>query len=737
MLAVGLRSFSFDTSLAVLMPQSDPYLEQLERLQQEFPARQEVSFAFVPHNGEVFSPTALQALAELHREYRQIPLAVSIASVLGWPSPFGDATLFNRPLSELHSYSTEELLERREQALQDRFLVRVLLSPASDLAIATVTLDAQTLTPQQSRDTARASLALRDALQQRHPQVDIHVSSEALYEYSTREGMISDLTRLLPLVLLLCSAIICFSFRSLLLGVAILGMALLSVVMSVGSFGWLGRSFNTISVMAPLVVVTIAVANSVHIVSIFRQNLRTGLNKVEAMAGSLRFNVRPVTLTTITTAIGFASLNLASSPAISSFGSVVASGVIFAWLLSLLALPAAVLLLPATATAAASPGSGMLTGPITRFCRQLVQRHPGRLLWSVALLGAVLFAASFLNRTDFDRMGFIDEDSPLHDFYVAVSERMDRGATMIYAVDSRQEYGVVDADFLQQVDELSEWLRQQEEVLDVASLVEVVKTINQVLENNDPAAYRLPTDSASIEQHLLDYRQVQTRNFSLSNFVGEDLSLLRLFVTTRPMGNQQILDLNQRLERQFAQQLPEAVLLHGSSILLFARMDRAVTLELLRGFGLSLLLITLTLMIGMRSLYYGVLSTLPNLLPATFVFGVWGIVVGQIDPFVMMLFSISIGLVVDDSVHVLSAYQSRRAEGDTPSQSADHALARSGPALIITTTVMALGTCVLMAASTLFFQQAATLLVPIVVLALLLDLTFFPALLVRCDTMPH
>src|SRR5690606_37230285 len=111
-------------------------------------------------------------------------------------------------------------------------------------------------------------------------------------------------------------------------------------------------------------------------------------------------------------------------------------------------------------------------------------------------------------------------------------------------------------------------------------------------------------------------------------------------VTTRPMSNQQIIDFDERVNRIFSEHFPGMQLLHGSSTLVFARMDRAVTIELLQGFGFSLLLITVALSIGMRSLYYGLLSVLPNLLPATLVFGAWGLLVAQIDPFVMMLFSI-------------------------------------------------------------------------------------------------
>jgi hypothetical protein len=162
-------------------------------------------------------------------------------------------------------------------------------------------------------------------------------------------------------------------------------------------------------------------------------------------------------------------------------------------------------------------------------------------------------------------------------------------------------------------------------------------------------------------------------------------------------------------------------------------MDELVTTELLQGYSISLLLITLTLIIGLRSIYFGILSVLPNLLPATMVFGVWALFVGQLDPFVMMLFSISIGQVVDDTVHILSHYLDSRQTGMDTSESTNFAINTAGPALTITTMVLALGTTILIGASTLYFQQSAKLLVPIVVLALVLDLLYLPTILKRFD----
>jgi predicted RND superfamily exporter protein len=153
----------------------------------------------------------------------------------------------------------------------------------------------------------------------------------------------------------------------------------------------------------------------------------------------------------------------------------------------------------------------------------------------------------------------------------------------------------------------------------------------------------------------------------------------------------------------------------------------------MQGFTLSFILITLTLLIGLKSVRYGLLSIVPNLFPATIVFGFWGLFVGELSPYVLMLFSISIGLVVDDSVHILSKYISARREGQPPESAAQYSLVKAGPAITITTLSLSLGTVILIFSSTFYFQNVAKLLTPIILVALLLDLLFLPPLLVKFD----
>jgi predicted RND superfamily exporter protein len=153
----------------------------------------------------------------------------------------------------------------------------------------------------------------------------------------------------------------------------------------------------------------------------------------------------------------------------------------------------------------------------------------------------------------------------------------------------------------------------------------------------------------------------------------------------------------------------------------------------MQGFAMSFALITLTMLVGLKSVRYGLLSLLPNLFPATIVFGLWGLFVGELGPYNLMLFSISIGLVVDDSVHVLSKYIAAKRDGSSVQEAMRYAMDKAGSAITITTASLALGTLMLVFSNTEIFQNVALLITPIIVVALFLDLLFLPPLLMRFD----
>jgi len=729
-LALGILRSQFDTSLAALLSQSDPYIEELSEYQSDFPSALTVSFLFIAEDDEsVFSTPILDAMADLEQHFFSIPMAVRVSTLLSYFSPEKQQRLFQRPYTD---YDAAQLAVLRQDALADRLLVSTSLSDDGKLSIATVVLAAEDSTAQQRLEIADAATDLLQELRNENPDVKILMNSEVMLEQSSQRAMIDDLTTLLPFVILLCILTICYCFRSAILGICILSHTVFTIVCTVGALGFLGMAFDNISIIAPLVVVIIAVANSVHIISIFKQKLAVGNDSLHSMQQSIAYNFQPITLAALTTAIGFSSLNLCSSPAIQSFGRIVAIGIIFAYVFSLTILPA---LLIKLWNGKQSPLAIEKTFLYRSFSaiHKVTNRRDQAIFWSFTGLSLLTLMMLPLNETDFNRLDFIDTDSDIGQYYQEISQYLDRGPTFSFGIDTNISGNAIEPDFLHRLEEFSIWVAQLPNVESAASVVDLIKTINQFQNPQSANSFSIPENIDTIATHLNNYAIVQSADFPVLGFINYDFSMVPLIVNASPLTNQELIDLDTIITENFAEYFPGARLVHGSSLLLFARMDELVTLELLQGYSISLLLITICLMIGLRSVYFGILSVLPNLLPATIVFGLWGIFIGQLDPFVMMLFSISIGLVVDDTVHLLSHYLAGRRAGANKSDATHIALTTAGPALTITTLVLAVGTTLLIFANTLYFQQAAKLLVPIVVIALILDVLYLPTILKRFD----
>ncbi len=732
LLAGGALKTGFNASLDSLLARNDPYLAERDWMRREFPSPVEVTFLFAAgEGGTVFDRDVLSALSALRERSAEIPGAGRLSTIIDYVSPETGERLFERAPSD---YPPRELAALAGRALADRLLTGTLLSPDAALTFAALTLDPPPAAGEERAATADAVLALRDALRDGRPGVEIHAAAGLLLEETGERAMVEDLTGLLPVVILGCVLVICGCFRSLALGACLLVHLAATAACTIGAAGHLGFSFNTISVIAPLVAVIIAVANSVHIISTHRRALGEGMEGPAAVRRSIARNFRPVALASLTTAIGFLSLNMSSAPAIQDFGRIVAVGILFAGALTLGLLPA----LLAFASRRPAPGaadSRLLEKGLERlvaFARRR-DRAVFRLCTALAVATAALLP---LNETDFDRLDFISPNDDVRAYYDVLAERMNRGPALAYGIRSPEAGGAAEPAFLRRVEAFSGWLERQPEVESAASLVDVLKSINRFVRDRDPEQYVLPERRGAVEGYLSAYALVENRDFPLSRFINEDASAITLFVNAAPMSNQALIDLDERITARAGELLPQAELMHGSGLLLFARMDERVTVELLRGYSLSLALVTLTLAAGFASIRFGLFSLLPNMLPATMVFGFWALLVGRLDPFVMMLFSISIGLVVDDTVHILSHYLTRRREGAGHDEAIAHAVGAAGPALTVTTLVLALGAATLTFASTLYFQQAARLLVPIVTLALALDLVYLPTVLRRVGGRP-
>ena len=730
-ISLGALKTTINSSDDAILSEDDPYRLEVAQVNKDFPPSTSVLFAFMSPEGDVFNRDMLQAMQDLTDRYTDVESAVSVASLINRRLDAVDADIHERDylLPELDELTAQDLVKIREIALADKDLTQSMLSPEGDMALAVIKFHATSEEQATQLRIAKTVIDLRDSLREQYPEQNIYVLGRILFEYDSYNAQIKDAKYLFPIVMLAILGLMYFCLRSLSFALAIAVVSVMSVGLTVGTVGWAQVPFNQISNMGPLVVFMIAMADSIHLVSVYLQGLHKSLSKFEALRESLRVNIQPVTLATVTTAMGFLSLNYCASPGIYGFGNVVAMGVVWAFLVTFTLLPALILLLPVKKVPEPLGVKGFIN-----FVAKLVANNGKQLFWGSLLLIVVTFAMLPLNKVDFDRFSFIDKDSDFHTVISALAEKIGNDQSLVYSINSGKYYGITEPEFLRKIEEFSIWLEEQPQTSFVTSYTGFLKNRNMAENDNDPAWEVLPEDNLQIIDYLVGYQLVQEIEPQLEPIFNADYSAIRLVVGTSNLSNVQLLDFSEQIEDWITLNMDPAYdVLHGDNSILYARLNKTISLQLMEGFTVSFLLITATLLVGLKSVRYGLLSIIPNLFPATIVFGIWGLLVGELSPYILMLFSISIGLVVDDSVHVLSKYIVARREGNSPEAAVQYSLDRAGSAITITTLSLAIGTFILVLSNTFYYQNVALLLTPIIITALLLDLLFLPPLLVRFD----
>lgn len=727
--AVGIGDTRMEATSKSLLSDSDPFKLEVEMAQEDFPPTTGVLFAF--EADDIFALESLQAMDALTQRYSEVKSAIAVNSLLNRRFNDSDQKIYGRDylIPELDGLTASDTAKVREIALNDEDIVKNSLSKTGDMALAQIRYKNAEDDQATRLEIARSVIALRDSLRSEFPSVDIYVLGGLMFELDGINARTKDNQVLLPLVLTIGILLLWFCLRSLPFSISLMAMAALSFTATMGTYGWLNIAFNQISTLGPLVVIVIAIADGIHVLSIYAQGLHKDMNKIDAMRESLRVNIQPITLATVTTAMGFLSLNYSSSPGIYGFGNIIAIGVVWAYIVTLAILPALVLLLPTNKVPKPLGIAGFIRAVI-----KLVTTRGNVLFWASAAIIVVTLGLLPLNKLDFDRFTFVDEDSDAHHVLTALSEKIGNDQALAYSIDSGEYYGITQPEFLQQVETLSIWLEAQPESSFVTSYTDYLRSRNKSDNDDDEAYDILPEDQLQIIDYLVGYQLVQEMEPSLQPIFNADYSAVRLVIATSNLSNKELLDFNDRIDDWIAENVQKKYkVLHGDNSILYVRLDRLITMELMYGFMLSFFFITITMIIGLQSWRYGLLSIMPNLFPATIVFGVWAVFVGELSPYVLMLFSISIGLVVDDSVHILSKYISGKKDGMSPESASVYSLDRAGSAITITTLSLALGTFILVFSSTPYFQSVASLLTPIIIVAWALDLFFLPPLLIKFD----
>ena len=660
-MTAGARFIAVTNDYRLMFGADNPELAAFDALENTFSESNRAVIAIAPGEGSVFTRETLGAIEELTEAAWRAPYSSRVDSLTNYShsEAFEDDLTVAPLVEDAQSLSDADLARIEAIALNSietagrlvsvdgrvgGLVINFFLPDELDVAVVEITDYLNAVL-----DEARASNA----------DIGYYLTGDVVMNRAFADATQDDLRRLMPIVFMVIVAVAAILLRSVLGTLAIVAVVLFVINTTMGLAGWLGTAFSPTNAGVPIIVMAVTVAYTVHIVAMALLRLSQGLDRKAAIAESLRHNLNPVFLTTLTTAIGFLSLNASDSPPFHVLGNLVAFGVFCAFVYSMTLLPALLSILPLRATAIRSDRP-LVFDRLASF----VIANRTRLLWSIGLVAVVLIMGIPRNELSDNWTRYFDD---------------------------RYQY------------------------------------------RRDTDFYRLPEDPELAAQYLLLYEFSLPFGNDLNDRIDVSKSATRMTVVVDSLSGQELRALDTRAEAWLnANQRDIATTASGISMV-FAHLSQRNIESMLRGTIIAMSLISLILILVFRSVRMGLISLLPNFIPAAMSFGLWGYLVGRVGFASSVVTVVAFGIIVDDTIHFLTRYLQARKEGLPAPEAVRSTFRTVGQALTTTTLVLSAGFLVFTASGFEISWALGILVTITIVIALLTDFLLLPTLLMAID----
>jgi predicted RND superfamily exporter protein len=674
---------NIDNDLTAWFSRADPVFQDYERFRTEFGGTRTLIIALAGET--IFSEPGFAFLRRASSEIERVPTVQRVHSlatanvVQAWPASGDDpGGIEVRPLVERTGAIDPAAVRRRAQA--DPLIGGELVSADGRVTAIIVSFDEDRI------DEVRGA-----TIERIHQIVDPQLPPgvEALYNGSLEISetynrvTLDNVTRYTPpMVAIMCLAIYTL-FRSVRRTAVIVFSALVSVVWTLGLYSLLGFTYNVLSSMIAPLVTVLAVADDVHIVQHYDQELRRTGRRDASFIGSVSHLALPLLGASGTTALGLLSLATSDVVAVKTFGLGAAIGVMVDFAISLVFVPT-LLGWAGPPPAVSPPQERWLVGPMRAVARFATMR-PRTVILAAAALGAVALAGMMHLRVDTNHINFFSEGHPLH----RSADVIDRELSGVYSFQVLLE-GSPDAmkspAMLRRIEEYGRALERLPFVRKVTSLPDYVKRVNRELHDGDPAAALIPETADAVAQELLVFSLSDEGRRELERIVSSDYSRTQVSVKLASMSSDDVF----RQIHEAARLAQECF--HGIGVSstvtgagrLFSTLDHYLVASQVSSFGTAFFTVFAVIFLIFRSFRYGLLAIAPNVFPVLAVLGVMGWLDISMNVATVMLASVALGVVDDDTIHFINRYRREIGVGRSTVDAIEIATVQEGRASLTT-----------------------------------------------------
>lgn len=681
--AWGVIHLRYVADYKVFFSPRNPELQTFNELEETYGSMDMVLLAVEARGeGDLFTPERLAALHRAEQQLEETPHLQRIDSISRFP--YSDAAAGVLEMGQLVPWGPNLTREKAEtlkrRALAEPLVRNMMLSPDGSVTGFFIILDL----PKKNDlveipEVAQHVRVVADELERAGVELTTHLAGPLMYNATLFDVAKRDALRLFPLASLLTLLMLFIFLRDLWDSLFALALVVFTVGSTMGVAGWLGLPMTPVGIFIPLAVLALTVAHAIHIQDSILRQLHAGLGQRDAVRAALRINLRPVFLTSATTAVGFLGLLFSYSPPYQHLGLMTSIGIAYAWFFSMTLLPALNCLAPL------KPGhrSPFLHRPLLVLSEWIVARHSGiGIAFGAVIVIAVVLTP--LNRIDDNLVHFFPHGVEVRDSTEFIDENLTGVYQLAYSLKSRSG-SVFDPAYLREVDAFADWYATQDHVSYVRNIADVIRHLD--LQGEDA----LPHDSADAQQRLMLYQMAMPDSSYLTDLVTTDRSATRFTVMLRTSATtEQMIDLEDNAQAWLQANSRHIETRRGTSVsMAFSRIMSNNSLSMLFATIGALVGISAFLIFALGSLRIGIISVIPNVAPILAALGLWGLLDGRIGMAVSGAACICLGIVVDDTIHMLSKYlHYRDDEHLSPEEGMRKTIATVGPAITATTLVL-------------------------------------------------
>ncbi len=735
-LSSGMAKLRLETDYKIFFKDSSPEVERFNEFQNNY-GREDTLFVSLSAEGKQSIVTAdnLLAISDFTLAARSIPHVRKVVSIANFPLVEASDTdiaiypAFNANGQELNgidlNYPLNGIAERLLQEPSARYK---LISDDENTAGILLTL----VLPEESRSSSanEAYTAINELISKNkdlHPYLEYRLTGSIALDAAFAEANEFDLSMLFPAAVTIIVLLASLIFRSIVFYLSLSLVVTASTLACLGFAGWAGIPLSSVSISSPVIVIILAVAEMVHFLVAWRQ--QQSESRMQNVAAAIQKIIVPAALTSITTIAGFMTLLFSATPPFQHLGMIASFGIASAFVFTLL------LGTPLFSLVRTKKSSDRMLASLCAKVADYSVSRVGKITAVYLSIGMVVISSGIvLNKIDDNYVHYFGESFDFRKH----SDFIDEKLTGIYSLEYNlvSETGSVYSDrYLRALRGFSDWAVTQPGVRSVETIEDTIAQVNKAFNGGDSQLRHSPQDNDLIRQYSVLYEMSVPQDFDFSSRVAanEKASRVTVYLSNLSISEIAILEksVNSYLNKNeyFGGSEYKAT---GTSII-FSHIGLNNIYDMLYGTITLFLMAGFLMWIIFRTPAKSILATIANIVPAIVTLGVWGLLVGRIGMGGAAVVTVSLGLVIDDTIHLGYRYLKLRQLGQDAATAMRNTIKSVGPAIFVTTLVLALGFFLISFSAFEINASIGLMVATAVMFALVFDLFVLPAALVTFD----